>query len=68
MEWMVLGGLHVADRLNGDRYTYPTCPNALRSSWRLGVRQGWLVCSAVFFASWRLGVRQGGWYVPRSLD
>ena len=25
----------------------------------LGVRHGWLVCSAVFFASWRLGVRHG---------
>jgi hypothetical protein len=24
MEWMVLGGLHVADRLYGDRCTYPT--------------------------------------------
>ena len=24
MEWMARGGLHVADRLNGDRCTYPT--------------------------------------------
>jgi hypothetical protein len=53
MKWMARGGLHVADRLNGDRCTYPTCPNALRSSWRLGVRQGgWYVPRS----SLRLGV------------